>query len=92
MGIFAALGALAFPSYRRSNFSSKNAHIFAVFTREATTRGSQQQLQNFSDRLPANADLKTCKHFNVIHGFLATFQRVIYSLDRWLTPRPARRR
>jgi hypothetical protein len=66
--IFAALGALAFPSYRRSKFSGENALIFAVFTRDATTRGSQKQLQNFSDRLPANAVLQPCKYFKVIHG------------------------
>ena len=67
--IFAALGALAFPSYRPSKFSGENTLIFAVFTREATTRGSQMQLPNFSDRLRANADFKTCKNFKVIHGF-----------------------
>jgi hypothetical protein len=27
------------------------------------------QLPNFSDRLPANAVLKTCNMFKVIHGF-----------------------
>ena len=69
MRVFAALGALAFPSYRPSKFSGENTLIFAVFTREATTRGSQMQLPNFSDTLRANADFKTCKNFKVIHGF-----------------------
>jgi hypothetical protein len=69
MRIFAALGALAFSSYRPSKFSAENALSFAVFTRQATTRGSQMQLPNFSDRMPANAVLKTCKNFKVIHAF-----------------------
>jgi hypothetical protein len=67
--VFAALGALAFPSYRPSKFSRESAFIFSVFLRSAITQGSQMPVQIFYDKLPANADLKTSKHFKVIHGF-----------------------
>jgi hypothetical protein len=69
MRAFAALGDFAFPSYRPSKISGANAPAFAVFFAMSTAQGTQFRLQNFSDRKPANAVLKTCKHFKVIHVF-----------------------
>jgi hypothetical protein len=69
MRVFAALGDFAFPSYRPSKFSGANAPAFAVFLAVSTAWGTQIWPQNFSDRKPANAVLKTCKIFKVIHVF-----------------------
>jgi hypothetical protein len=69
MRIFAALGDFAFPSYRPAKFSGENAPAFAVFLPVSPAWGAQFRLRSFSARKPANAVLKTCKKFKVIHVF-----------------------